>query len=254
MGESVEWLKKQVDSMSLNEKLFEIFWGEDRVVFGALINHSGDEPDVFTLGTIYDSIYDLHTKIRFSFYSATECNLSESLVNYNPFALAAANEKIAEYFVENMAFRTGSIWDLLAQLYNELWRVKTHIDKLYYTAFFHNAAQGKHGSATAKKIYDYLVEDDEIGDDTVRWKGNHAYAKQYRDQMTHRNSPNISTLSPFSTELRDPAVFALKRITEDYLQAVEFVQEAVDEISTYLSAHPLFETTEQGTEIKKCRQ
>lgn len=244
MGESIEWLKKQVDSVSLNEKLFKVYWGEDRVVFGAFLKHSGNGPDAFALGTIYDSIYDLHAKIRFSFYSATECNLSESLVNYNPFAPTAANEKIAEYFIENMAFRTGSMWDLLAQLYNEFWQAKTPIDKLYYSTFFHNAAQGKHGNATAKKIYDYLVEEDEIKEDTVRWKGNHTYTKQYRDQMTHRNSPNISTLSPFSSNLRDPAIYALKRVTEDYLQVVEFVQEAVDEVFTYFSSHPIFETPE----------
>ena len=242
MGESIEWLKTQVDSASLNEKLFEIFWGEDHIVFGAVIKHSGNEPDAFALATIYDSIYDLYTKIRFSFYSAADCNLSESLAAYNPFASISSNEKLAEYFIENMAFRTGTMWDLLAQLYNEFWQVKTPIDRLYYTSFFHNLSQGKNGRPLAKKIYDYLVEDDDIGEDTARWKGNHAYAKQYRDQMTHRNSPNISTVSPFSTELRDPAVYALKRITEDYLQAIEFIQGAVDEVAAYLSTHPPFAT------------
>lgn len=241
MGESIEWLRKQVDSVSLCEKLFEVFWGEDHIVLGALIKNSDGEPNVFTLATIYDSIYDLYTKIRFSFFSAADCNLSESLAGYNPFAPTPANEKSAEYFIENMAFRTGTMWDLLAQLYNEFWQTKIPIDRLYYTTFFHNAAQGRNGRPSAKKIYDYLVEGDEIGEDTVRWKGNHTYAKQYRDQMTHRNSPNISTLSPFSLELRDPSIFALKRITEDYLQAVEFVQEAVGEISAYLSMNLPFD-------------
>lgn len=151
MGESIEWLRKQVDSVSLREKLFEVFWGEDHIVLGALIKHSDGEPDVFTLATIYDSIYDLYTKIRFSFYSAADCNLSESLAGYNPFAPTSANEKFSEYFIENMAFRTGTMWDLLAQLYNEFWQSEIPIDRLYYTTFFIMQRRGKTGGLQQKR-------------------------------------------------------------------------------------------------------
>lgn len=244
MGKSVEWLKTKVDATSLNEKIFQIFWGEDRYVVGALVKNNGTSPDIFSLSTIYDSIYDIHKKVRFSFYSACACDLSESLKDYRMFGPVQKNEKIAEYFIENMAFRVGTLWDLLAQLYNEFWQVKVPIDKVFYTTFFHNTAQGKRGRPVAKAIYAYLVEEDEVGEDTELWKGNHTYAKEYRDQMTHRNTPTISSISSFNMSIRPPAIFSLKRITEDYLQVIAFITDAVTEISSYIAEHPPFEMQE----------
>ncbi|MDO4852839.1 MAG: Cthe_2314 family HEPN domain-containing protein [Clostridia bacterium] len=240
MGKSVEWLKTKVKSISLNEKIFQIFLGEDCYVIGALSQKDGATPNIFSLATIYDSIYDIHKKVEFSFYSACACDLSESLEDYRMFGPVQKNEKTAEYYIENMAFRVGTLWDLLAQLYNELWQIKTPINKLFCTEFFHNTSQGKRGRPAAKTIYAYLVEEDEVKEETESWKGNHTYAKEYRDQMTHRNAPSISSISPFNTAIRPPAVFSLKRITEDYLQVIAFITGAVTEISSYIVEHPPF--------------
>jgi len=48
--------------------------------------------------------------------------------------------------------------------------------------------------------------------------------------MTHRNSPNITDLSNFSIQLRPPAIFVFKRVTEDYLKAIEFITRILDDI------------------------
>lgn len=237
MEKELEMLKAQVKSVMLDDKIFEVRFGEDRIVFGAIKNKDGEkEPDLFSFKTIYESIYDAHLKINLSFYSACEYNLIELSKKHSFIKPRDEDEKMAEYFIENMAFRVSILWDLLAQLYNELWQINIPIDKLYYSRFFNNEAEKEPCNFIAKRIHDYLIEEDDTTDDTKHWKGNHTYLVDYRDKMTHRNSPNISTISGFDRNLRLPAIFSLKRITEDYLQVLEYIQEAVDEIRKYIES------------------
>ena len=43
-------------------------------------------------------------------------------------------------------------------------------------------------------------------------EGNYAYVKEFRDKMTHRASPNISSSSSYAMELRLPMIYVLKRV------------------------------------------
>lgn len=142
----------------------------------------------------------------------------------------SGNEMKALYYIENMIFRTSTLWDMLAQLCNVFWKINRPIDKIYTGAFFHDCSQEKNKKSFAKDVHNYFTEEDEIKSDTERWKGNFEYIKEYRNTMTHRNSPNITILSNFSMQLRPPAIFVFKRVTEDYLKAIEFITRILDDI------------------------
>lgn len=238
MGESLELLKKQVAEIELDEKAFTISLGENGFIFGIIAPKSKTRPDFFSISSIYNTILDLNHKIRFSFYMAAELEPSESLSDYDFFGNITEKEYLSLYAIENMSFRVEILWDMLAQLYNEFWCIDRAKDKIHYNSFFHNVSQGKNGQSEAKKIYDYLIEPDDVREATERWGGNHQFAKEYRNEMMHRSSPNITTFSNYNCKLRRPAMYALKRITEDYLMAIEFIQSAVKKIAEYFAKNP----------------
>lgn len=238
MGKSLEYLKERVNGVSFDETLFRISVGEDKYIFGAILSDSqkNGKPDFFAIDSIYNSIIDLNEKIQFSFHLAVKCNPSESLADHVWFGKPQENEAIATYYIENMVFRTQILWDMLAQLYNAFWCTNKPIEKIYAEKFFNVFSQGKTAKKAAKSIHSYFIQEDTIKGDCEPWDGNHKYVKEYRNQLTHRTSPNISSFSSIARELRPPAIFVLKRTTEDYLQAVEFLNNALDEISKEFSS------------------
>lgn len=233
MGESLEYLKNKMHEVVFDENMFRVYIGEDKYIFGALVGKQQQKgkPDYFAISSIYDSIIDLNKKIQFSFHLAAECNPSESLKDYVMFGNPQDNEVVATYYIENMVFRTQILWDLLAQLYNAFWCSGVPIDKLYAETFFHNHSQGKKAKESAQKIHEYFDQPENIRGVCEPWDGNHEFIKGYRNKLSHRCSPNITTMSSIAFELRPPAMYVLKRATEDYLQAVIFIQNALSEIS-----------------------
>lgn len=85
------------------------------------------------------------------------------------------------------------------------------------------------------------MEKDEIKDDMEFWFGNYQYIKDYRNKMTHRNSPSITTISNFDFDFRPPTMFVLKRATEVYLKVYEFIKDLLDEIMEYFAANNIFD-------------
>lgn len=249
MGESLQWLKVHVDEVSYDEKLFRISVSEDKYLFGALSKSQNDKPDYFAISSIYNTIVDLNHKIKFSFYMAAECEPSESLVDHICFGTPQINERTAIYFIENMVFRTAILWDMLAQLCNIYWMINKPTDKIYAAQFFHDLAQGRKASEDARQIYAYFTEPDNIRGDLEFWGGNHGYIKEYRDKMTHRNSPNISTLSTFDIGLRPPAIYVLKRATEDFLEANKFIKKILDDIVHNIDSLELFPNAKENNYV-----
>lgn len=230
MGASLEWLKEQVENVFFDDLLFHVNYGEDKYVFGAMYTVEEDEIDIFAISSIYDTIIYLNTKIKYSFEMAAACKPSENLMEHKMFEKPSGNEVKAIYYIENMLFRTSTLWDMLAQLCNIFWKINKPTDKIYTSSFFHDYSQGKSRRKFAENVYNYFKEVDKVKGDLERWLGNFRYTKEYRDKMTHRNSPNVSTLSNFDIQLRPPAIFVLKRVTEDYLKATEFIQTILGEI------------------------
>ena len=75
----------------------------------------------------------------------------------------------------------------------------------------------------AKEVYAYLKEEDDLEVDTNPWPGNHACLNNFRNQMTHRISPNISSISSFGETLRPPTLYVLQRAIEDYYMVSSFL-------------------------------
>ena len=108
---------------------------------------------------------------------------------------------------------------------------------MYYSTLFHNDTQGKRPNSFAVQVYTYINEQDpkevSVNPDGT-WKGNHSYINEYRNQMTHRNSPNVATISNYAFELRMPMRYVLKRAIEDYTQVSAFISQLLETITTEL--------------------
>ena len=75
----------------------------------------------------------------------------------------------------------------------------------------------------AKEVYAYLKEEDDLEADTNPWPGNHAFLNDFRNQMTHRVSPNVSSISSLGGNLRPPTLYVLHRAIEDYYKVSSFL-------------------------------
>lgn len=114
MGTSLDWLKGHIDNIVFDEALFRVNYGENKYIFGALYPIEEDEVDIFAISSIYDTIIDLNTKIKYSFNAVVKCNPSENLMEHKMFEKPSKNEMKALYYIENMIFRTSTLWDMLA--------------------------------------------------------------------------------------------------------------------------------------------
>lgn len=230
MGHALQALKKQVEGVSYNEDIFHISFGEGKYIFGYISPENEKELDMFAIKTIYYSIIDLDSKIKFSFNHIVDYNPSENISDHNSFSKPDEREDEAIYYVENIVFRTSILWDMLAQLCNIYWKTNIPIYDINYKNFFNNASQGKKAKNFAKEVLDYLNENDIVKGNLETWEGNHGYVKEYRNQMTHRNSPNVSTLSNVGMVTRPPIIYVVKRIVEDYLVVSFFIQSVISEV------------------------
>ena len=226
--EEVAYFQHIIDSIHYDSNVFTVWYSEEKVLIGALVDDSPEIKDFLNYATIYNTILDTDRKIKFSIQEAIE--LADSLVfeDWRPFQSPSYEEYTAMYYTENAIFRIMILWDLLAQLFNIKAGLRKPFDKVYATAIFHDAQQGKKPNPFAKKVYDYMVQSDDT--DVEPWKGNHTYCKSFRDKMTHRSSPNVTSFSDFSFELRLPVIYPLKRVVEEYKKVSDFIQEIICEI------------------------
>lgn len=223
-----EYFRRIIDSIHYDRNVFTVLYGEGKVIIGALVHDSPEVSNFFNYVTIFNSILDVDSKIKYSIEEATKWGGNPPFEEWDPFQKPSCEEYKAIYYTENATFRIMILWDLLAQLFNIKAGLGKSFDKVYSAQIFHNAQQGKKPDPFAKRVYEYMRQDD--NKDVEPWEGNHAFLRDYRDKMTHRSSPNITSISDYSRELRLPVVYALKRVVEDYKQVSNFIQEIVSEI------------------------
>lgn len=228
-NDEVERIRSFLDSVQYKPDLFSVGFGEDKVIFGALFKDQPELQRFFSYATIYDSILDVDKKIKLSIIEATRWTDDIPFDEWHPLENPSNNEWRALYYTENAAFRVEVLWDLMAQLFNLKENLGKPYDKIYAEQLFHDNQQGKKPNLFAKKVYDYMKQEDDFEVDP--WRGNYSYIKGFRDKLTHRNSPNISCVSDYATELRMPAIYILYRLTEDYMQVSRFIQEILSEIT-----------------------
>ena len=231
--EGREYLSAIVNAVICVPDAFRIDIGAGKYIFSA----SGNDivtNEYFAISAIYESICDIDSKIKFAFEKALVCDFPETLKDYNPLSKPTEQENTAMYHVENMVFRTSILWDLLAQLCNILFRTGIEPEKIYYNRYFRNHADGNNAIPICKEISEYLDEEDDPSADINPWPGNHKYLNEFRNQMTHRVSPNISSISTFGATLRPPVIYVLHRATEDYYKVSSFLCRLINQ---YLEDH-----------------
>ncbi len=226
--DEAKYLYDIIDEISYNPNAFTIWYGGDKIILGALLHDNAYAQKFFSYATIYHTILDIDKKIKFSLYEAIKQADGADFDNWNPLSSPSDNESTSIYYTENAVFRTAILWDMLAQLYNIKEGKGKPIEKVYATQLFHDAQQGKRADPFAQKVYSYMTQTDDMDDEP--WKGNYTFVREFRDKMTHRNSPNISAISDFAVELRMPMILVLKRVTEDYSQVSVFIRELISEI------------------------
>ena len=235
MHKEEKQLRNLFESIKYDPNLFKVYIAKDRFIMGYISpdTNNTSEKLFFIYKTLYDTIVDLDCKIKKSLDLALYWEYSSDIDNYNMVDPPSKEEKEAIYYTENAVFRTSALWDLLAQLYNVKYKDNNNPDKVYYHTLFHNDTQGKKPNPLAQKIYDYIIEEEDekrLYSENEFWLGNHGYVTEYRNKMTHRNSPNVPTISNYAFELRMPMRYVLKRVIEDYTKVSEFIKLLLDEI------------------------
>ena len=247
MDREEKTLRNLYERIQYNPDLFKVFIGEDKYIMGFTSADTARDSDTyfFMYKTLYDTITDLDRKIKKSFNLALRWEYSSDIDRFNMVAPPSPEEEEAIYYTENAIFRTSALWDLLAQLYNIKYKDNSNPEKVYYNILFHNETQGKNPNTFAQKVYAYISEKEDperIYEEDEFWVGNHAYINEYRNKMTHRNSPNVVTMSNYAFELRMPMRYVLKRAIEDYVRASEFIATLLDLIlAESCDATPEFE-------------
>lgn len=230
MKEEEKYFLNIINSIQYESNAFTVWYSEEKVVIGALVEDNPEMQRFFNYATIYNTIIDTDMKIKYSLTEAINQANDTDFDKWQPLQSPSKEEYAAIYYTENAVFRTAVLWDLLAQLFNLKADLGKSFDLVHAAQIFHNAQQGKKANLFAKKVYAYM--DQEENTDVEPWKGNFAYVRDFRNKMTHRVSPNISSFSNYSIELRMPMIYVLKRVIEDYKQVSEFIQEIITDILT----------------------
>jgi len=224
MTDEIAYLKKLVNDVIYDLDMFTVKYGDgDKVIMGVL-SQSKQVGDFFEYKTLFDTVIDVDWKVKKSLMSAIDYAYKDNLSKFNPALPITTNEREAAYFTENAVFRTIIKWDLLAQMYNIKYGIQADTTKIYYKNFFKNCLTDTNAAVIAA----YIEQDDNT--DVEPWQGNHKYVNDYRNQMTHRNSPNVTTISNYDFQMRMPMRYVLKRVIEDYSTVSSYINTFLNEL------------------------
>ena len=220
--EGKNYLRGLVESIVCTPNIFRISMEDGKYIF-SISSNDQQTNDWYAVSAIYDSICEVDKQIKYAFGQAISFNIPETLEGYNPFSKFSEEENIALYHTENIVYRVSILWDLLAQLCNVLYHTNLRVEQINYNRYFEKYSKGKNAIEIVKEIKSYLNEADDFEVDTNPWKGNHAFLNSYRNQMTHRVSPSVSSISTLGIILRPPTMYVLHRATEDYYMVSSFL-------------------------------
>ncbi|MBU3205224.1 Cthe_2314 family HEPN domain-containing protein [Clostridium algidicarnis] len=232
-NKEVEYLSGLLNSFDPEKYEFRLGWTEGKQIIG-VVNKSNDKSlsNLYKYETFYRTLINLDEKICYSLKKGIEYSYSDEVLNdYNMFTISSKQEKLALYYIENAIFRTSTLWDILAQIYNIYCDIGLANNNIYYQQFFKNKLKDVELEVKSNvgKINNYL-EETENTDCEGFWKGNHEYIRTYRNQMTHRNAPEEYSFSDIGISLKSHPSLLLKRVIEDYYLATSFVDEILQMI------------------------
>ncbi|MBR0598588.1 Cthe_2314 family HEPN domain-containing protein [Sinanaerobacter chloroacetimidivorans] len=227
------YFKSQLSKVNYNPSRFQLMIGEDKFLFGVISANDCEAPfgKLMQYKTIYDTLRDLDWKTKLSFNKAIKYAYAESIQkDFSLIKTESDKEILAFYYIENALFRTLSLWDMLAQLYRLFYNIDLPKEKVYYKQIFDPKLKHCDKFKTkATEIYEYLGQVNDI-DCEGEWKGNHNFCNVLRNQMTHRNSPNVAVMSDYDLNLKHHPIFLLKRIIEDYVAVSQYIKDILDGI------------------------
>lgn len=225
--EGREYLLELVNSVIYTRDAFHIPLGDGFFAFAAICKDTATR-QYFDVSAIYDSLCDIDSKIKCALNMALSCNIPESLVGYHPLSKATEDQFLAMYHAENIVFRVSTLWDLLAQLCNVIYQKGVDPNKIHHGRFFKKHMDGENSIPICKEIVDYFEEKDDSSAEINPWPGNHAYLNDFRNQMSHRLSPNITSISTLGITLRPPVMYLLHRAIEDYYKVSSFLCQLIN--------------------------
>lgn len=144
------------------------------------------------------------------------------------------------YYNENILFRLITLWDLLAQLTNTIFKTNVPVDKVHYKTYFRIYAKSSVDETLqffSKDVNTYLNEISDFNqfeelkreDLTTPWVGNHRVINQIRNGFTHKINPHIMSVhngpinDDTSLNLPIPPINELKRLLEDYNRVYKYI-------------------------------
>lgn len=228
--DEIKYLKSLLIELKNEVGETDIPYSEGKIILGV----SGDSPlnEYFSSKTMIDTVLNLDEKICYSLNKAIKFSYSKNLNrNFDMMRKGSESEFLAYYFIENVMYRSSTIWDCIAQLYNTHYKIGSDKENIYYKTFFNNIGQSKKfkNNSIVTEINDYLKEVDNT-DISGRWMGNHDYVKRYRNKLTHQNSPEVLSMSNFDLNMKDHPKFILKRLMEDYNKGLYFFVDIVNKV------------------------
>lgn len=223
----MEYLSEIINSVICNPNIFRIrIDNSDKYIF-SITTTDTKTSQWYAVAALYDSICEIDHQIKYAFDQVKKFDLPTTLEGYDPFISLSTEEYVALYHTENIVFRVSVLWDLLAQICNVIYETGYDTCKIFYGPYFQKYSKGEKTIDIAKRVTEYLDEEDS-DEDINPWPGNHKFLNEYRNQMTHRVSPNITSFSTLGTTMRPPIMYVLHRALEDYYKASEFLCEMIN--------------------------
>lgn len=228
----IKYLSSLIDSVHYTPNAFTIIQNDGKYIFGitSVPNYEIPLAKILEYKTLFDTLCDLDAKVKYSLKLAIKYSYSRyTIKKFNMLKKPQGKEWLAYYHIENAAFRTSSIWDVLAQFYRTRYDIAIDFDRVNYKKIFDPSKDYcTKFKNTAEIIHAYIKEEDN-SDCEGTWRGNHIFVDGYRNKMTHRNSPNVAVASDLDFNLKHHPTFILKRLVEDYVQAFHYISDILKE-------------------------
>lgn len=238
---------KQVVLDLLNEYQIVVpnihFHIDESTYIGGIIGNdiSKKVKDYFRYNRFIESINDLSSKTYYSIVESLNNYNKANAEKYNPLNNNLSEEEwLACYYLENALYREISLWDSLAQLYNLYFNLNIDVKKIGHKKVIEKLKDMKKTEINFNDIFNYI---DEKIDRPSLDKGIHYQICELRNQMTHRYSITISSISD-DTYLRVMPDTVYK-IAKDFNLVHKYLIEIIDLILIKLDSENAVE------EIKK---
>lgn len=200
-----------IKQYSINVSNLHINICNDRFIGGIFGNNiNGEIKDYFKYNHFIESINDIADKTKLSINMCLEYYKKVNYLKYNPISnIINEEEYFAYYYMENALFREIVLWEALAQVYNIYFKLNLDITKVNYKYVIKKLENNS--KIDFENLNKYIEEPKNLESlDT----GVHKYVDDLRNQMTHRYSIAITSLSENYNLRAMPDT--LYRIAKDY--------------------------------------